>query len=60
MHAKFLLVVGLGVLHGMLSRYRNDFVRGENRHSEKFYRILNEVPTVLMIAIILLVVLKPF
>lgn len=60
MHAKFLLVVGLGVLHGMLSRYRKDFVRGENKHSEKFYRILNEVPTVLMIAIILLVVLKPF
>ena len=60
MHAKFLLVVGLGVLHGMLSRYRKDFARGENKHSEKFYRILNEVPTVLMIAIILLVVLKPF
>jgi len=37
-----------------------DFATDQNRHSQKFYRIINEVPTILMIAIVLLVVLKPF
>ncbi len=46
--------------HGMLSRYRRQFAKGENKHSAKFYRILNEVPTVLMIGIVILAVMKPF
>ncbi|HWS06258.1 MAG TPA: CopD family protein, partial [Xanthobacteraceae bacterium] len=37
-----------------------DFARDRNRHSQEFYRIINELPTVLMILIVLLVVLKPF
>ena len=37
-----------------------DFADDRNRHSQKFYRIINEVPTLLMILIVLLVVLKPF
>ena len=59
-HAKVLLLVFLFLSHGLLARYRRYFAKGENRHSAKFYRVLNEVPTVLMIAIVFLVVLKPF
>ena len=42
----------------MLSSHRKAFERGENQKSEKYFRMLNEVPTVLMIAIVLLVVIK--
>ena len=58
MHAKLLLVLGMGAAHGLMSAYSKGFERGENQKSEKFYRIFNEVPTVLMILIVLLVVLK--
>ena len=54
--AVFLL---LGI-HHLLGKYRKDFFLDKNIHSEKFYKILNEVPTVLLIIIILLVYLKPF
>jgi putative membrane protein len=60
LHAKFALVIVMSGVHGMLSRYVRDFAADRNRHSKKFYRIINEVPTILMIAIVLLVVLKPF
>jgi protoporphyrinogen IX oxidase len=58
--AKIILVLGLSAAHGLLARWRKDFAQDRNRHSQKFYRIINEVPTVLMILIVLLVVLKPF
>jgi putative membrane protein len=58
--AKIILVLGLSAVHGLLARWRKDFARDRNRHSQKFYRIINELPTVLMILIVLLVVLKPF
>jgi putative membrane protein len=58
--AKIILVLGLSAVHGLLARWRKDFAHDRNRHSHKFYRIINEVPTVLMILIVLLVVLKPF
>lgn len=58
--AKIVLVLALSAVHGLLARWRKDFARDRNRHSQKFYRIINEVPTVLMILIVLLVVLKPF
>jgi len=58
--AKIILVLALSAVHGLLARWRKDFAQDRNRHSEKFYRIINEVPTVLMILIVLLVVLKPF
>jgi len=57
---KFALALGLGALHGYLARYVKIFARDENRRSSRFFRILNEVPTVLMILIVWLVVLKPF
>jgi protoporphyrinogen IX oxidase len=60
LHAKLALVIGMSGVHGMLSRYVKDFAADRNRKSQKFYRIINEVPTVLMILIVLLAVLKPF
>ena len=59
-HAKVTLVLVMTVIHGFLAVCRKKFAAGQNPHSAKFYRIINEVPTVLLIGIILLVVLKPF
>ncbi len=58
-HIKSLLLVFMFLCHGLLARYRRYFAKGENKHSAKFYRILNEVPTILMILIVLLAVMKP-
>ncbi len=57
---KFTLVIVLSGFHGWLVRLWRDFASDRNRHSQKFYRIINEVPAVLMVLIVLLVVLKPF
>ena len=57
---KLLGVFLLLVVHNLLGRYRKDFFLDKNKHSGKFYKILNEVPTILLIVIILLVYLKPF
>jgi putative membrane protein len=59
-HAKLILVLALSALHGFLVRWVRDFAAGRNRHSQRFYRIINEVPTVLMIGIVILAVVKPF
>ncbi|HWL31114.1 MAG TPA: protoporphyrinogen oxidase HemJ [Xanthobacteraceae bacterium] len=59
-HAKLALALAMGAVHGMLARYVKDFAADRNRRSQKFYRIINEVPTALMILIVILVVLKPF
>jgi len=58
--AKIILVLALSAVHGLLARWRKDFAQDRNRHSQKFYRLINEVPTLLMVLIVLLVVLKPF
>jgi protoporphyrinogen IX oxidase len=60
LHAKLTLVILLSGFHGALSRWRKDFAGDKNVRTARFYRIANEVPTVLMIAIVFLVVLKPF
>ncbi len=60
LHAKLLLVLILSGMHGFLSRCARDFRTGRNTRSQEFYRIINEVPTVLMIVIVILVVVKPF
>lgn len=59
LHVKILLVLTLTVFHGYLSRQVKIFKVDANKHSTRFFRILNEVPTVLMIAIVILVVAKP-
>ncbi|HEY5216315.1 MAG TPA: protoporphyrinogen oxidase HemJ [Pseudolabrys sp.] len=57
--AKLVAVLALSAMHGLLSRGTRDFSLNRNRHTQKFFRIVNEIPTILMIAIVLLVVLKP-
>jgi putative membrane protein len=57
---KLSLVGGLTVFHLLLARWRQDLAAGKYSHSVRFYRRANEVPTVAMLAIVLLVVLKPF
>jgi putative membrane protein len=59
-HAKLVLVLALTALHGFLVRWVRDFAGDKNQHSQKFYRIINEVPAVIMIGIVILVVVKPF
>lgn len=59
-HAKLTLVVLMLAVHVYLARSVKVFARDENKRPAKFYRILNEVPTVLMIVIVILVIGKPF
>jgi len=58
-HIKFTLVILLSIIHGLLAKWRKNFVIGNNKHSSKFYRIINEVPAILMIIIVILVIVKP-
>ena len=55
-----LLVLAMSGLHGFLARCVKDFAADRNLRSQKFYRVINEVPTVLMIGIVILAVVKPF
>jgi putative membrane protein len=59
-HLKILMVLLLTAFHGCAAKWRKDFAAGHNNKSAKFFRIMNEVPTLLMIGIVLLVVIKPF
>ena len=59
-HAKLLLVLLMAGVHGIYSKWRKDFERDENTRSPKFYKVWNEVPTVLLIVIVILAVVKPF
>ena len=60
LHGKLLLVVLLSGVHGLFSRWVKDFAADRNTKRQKFYRVINEVPTILMIGIVILVVVKPF
>lgn len=60
LHAKLLLVVGMTAVHFLMARWRQDFAADRNRRPQKFYRMINEIPTVLMIGIVILVIVKPF
>ncbi len=60
LHVKLLLVLVISGLHGYFGRLRKDFATDANQHSPRFFRIINEIPTVLMLGIIILVVFKPF
>lgn len=58
--AKLVLALVMSALHGWLVGRVRDFAVDQNRYSAKFYRIINEVPTILMVAIVILVIVKPF
>lgn len=60
LHHKITFVIILSGFHGFLSATRKKFARGENTRSEKFYRYINEVPTVCLIIIVILAIVKPF
>jgi protoporphyrinogen IX oxidase len=57
---KITLVAGLTIFHVLLSRWRGTFGADRNAHSARFFRMVNELPTVALIAIVVLVVVKPF
>jgi putative membrane protein len=60
LHAKLALVLVMSGLHGFLAARTRDFAVDRNTRSARFYRLLNEGPTVLMIGIVVLVIVKPF
>jgi len=59
LHLKLLLVVGLVAMHVACGMWRRSFVKGRNWHSPRFFRTVNELPTILMIGIVILAVAKP-
>ena len=60
LHGKLALVLLLTVLHEMMGRWRRQFAQDDNQHSQTFFRVVNEAPTLLMIGIVILAILKPF
>ena len=60
LHGKLLLVIAMSAMHGFLVRWTRDFAVDRNVHNQRFYRVINEIPTVLVIGIVILVVVKPF
>ena len=60
MHAKVALVVLLVVYHFWMRALMSDFARDANRHTHVYYRWVNEIPTVILFAVVVLVVVKPF
>ena len=60
LEAKLALVVALSALQGFAARWVRDFAADRNRHSHRFYRLINEIPATLMAAIVILAVVKPF
>lgn len=59
-HVKLTAVLILSGIHGMLARHRKQFAADANVHSAKYYRVLNEAPTVLLVVIVIMVVVRPF
>ncbi len=59
-YIKLAAVAALTLLHHRLARWRKDFAADANRHPARLYRIVNEIPTVLLILIVVMVVVKPF
>jgi protoporphyrinogen IX oxidase len=60
LHAKLVLVVAMSGLHGHFSAAVRAFAEDRNTRSARYWRIINEVPTLLMIGIVILVIVKPF
>ena len=59
-HAKLILVIALSAYSGLLAMWTKDFALDRNTRPPRFYRIANEIPTLLMIGIVILVVVRPF
>ena len=59
-HLKLVMVIGMTIIHFFLGTCVKRFAAGDNTRSTRFYRFINEVPTLLMILIVCLVIIKPF
>jgi protoporphyrinogen IX oxidase len=59
-HAKLTSVVLLSGFHGAMSKWRREFMEDRNQRSQRFYRIANEIPAVLMVVIVIMVIVRPF
>ncbi len=59
-HAKLACVLALSAYHGALARYVKVFAQDRNARPARFFRMINEIPTLFLIAIVILVVVKPF
>lgn len=60
MHVKFAAVIGLTAMHGLMARWVRNFANDANTRGHKFYRVANEIPTLLMIVAVIMVIVKPF
>lgn len=60
LHGKLLLVFILSGIHGVLVKHVRNFANDRNVKSPRYFRVLNEIPAVLMVGIIILVIVKPF
>ena len=59
-YVKLVSVLLLFGFHGAVSKWRREFLNDRNQRPQRFYRIANEVPTVLMVVIVIMVIVKPF
>lgn len=59
-HVKLALVILLSAFHMYLAKLVRQFAENNNQHNVRFYRLINEVPTVLMVGIVILVIVRPF
>ena len=60
LHAKLICLIGLTIFHFILIGWQKRFLNDNNLHSHKFYRFANEIPTALMVAIVVFVIVQPF
>jgi putative membrane protein len=60
LHAKIFLVLIMAGLHGMLAKWRKDFEADRIPNTPRFFKMINELPTLLLIGIVILAVVKPF
>jgi len=60
LHVKLVLLVGLYAYYGYLYKIMRDLAQGRNIRSSKFYRVLNEAPVLVLLAIVILAIVKPF
>ena len=59
-HVKLALVVVISAIHGFYASSRRKFEKGERPRTEKFWRIMNEVPFVMLIIVVIMVIVRPF
>ncbi len=60
LHVKLTAIIGMVIMHMLMAKWRKDFEADKNTRSHRFYRFANEVPTVLMLLIVVMAVVKPF